>query len=157
MGKERPTQPQETLEGLLEHLEAARQLQKDWMNYGLDCVNLYFEDVDGDWWEKWAEEEPQSFVESVTAFLESNDWVAVRVRKQLENKSLSEIATKLETYLNFPEEDQLFAVKNLLASWFFGENNRNTSNEIDEIELLNLAVELLEKLVDIRETKQDEF
>ncbi len=151
MGHKIPVEPQARLENFLEHLEAARQLQREWMTYGLDCVNLYFDDIDGDWWEKWTEEEPQSFEAALIAFLESDNWVAVRVRKQLQDKPISEIASKLDKYLSFPQEDQIFAIKNFLAGKVvMGENYRYTTIEIDEIELFNLAAELLEKLEEIR-------
>ncbi|BAY09750.1 hypothetical protein [Calothrix sp. NIES-2098] len=152
MGTPRPVEPQERLEKFLEHLEAARQLQRNWMTYGLDCVDIYFEDVDDDWWEKWTEEEHQSFLNSVIEFLKSDDWVAVRVRKQLANKPIPEIAEKLEKYLIFPEQERIFAIKNFLAGRFaVGENNPDISNEFDEIELWNLVAELLEKLVEIQD------
>ncbi|MDZ8051340.1 MAG: hypothetical protein RMX68_003710 [Aulosira sp. ZfuVER01] len=152
MGKQRPVEPPERLEKFLEHLEAARELQRNWMTYGLDCVDIYFEDVDEDWWEKWVEEDHQSFVNSVIEFLKSDDWVAVRVRKQLANKPILEIAEKLEKYLSFPEAERIFAIKNFLAGRFtVTENNRNISNEIDEIEICDLVAELLEKLVEIQD------
>jgi len=34
-------------------LAAARKLQQDWITYGVECVDLCVEDVDGDWWETW--------------------------------------------------------------------------------------------------------
>ena len=151
MGKHRSVEPQERLENFLEHLEAARELQRNWMTYGLDYVSIYVEDVDGDWWEKWGEDEQQSFIDSVIDFLKSDDWVAVRVRKQLENQSIPEIAAKLEKYLSFPEEEKIFAVKDLLAGKFATtENHRNINNELDEIKLWNLVAELLDKLIEIQ-------
>ncbi|MEG5170661.1 NACHT C-terminal helical domain 2-containing protein [Microcoleus sp. B3-D7] len=36
-----------------EELEAARKMQDEWMNYGVDFVDLYVEDAGGDWLEKW--------------------------------------------------------------------------------------------------------
>ncbi|BAY91967.1 hypothetical protein FDUTEX481_01012 [Tolypothrix sp. PCC 7601] len=151
MGHKIPVEPQVRLENFLAHLEAARQLQREWMTYGLDCVNLYFDDVDEDWWEKWVEEEPQSFEAAVIAFLESDNWVAVRVRKQLQDKPICEIASKLDKYLSFPQEDQIFAIKNFLAGKVVvGDSYRYSTIEIDEIELFNLAAELLEKLEEIR-------
>jgi hypothetical protein len=143
MGKPRPVEPPARWEKFLEHLEAARQLQKDWMTYGLDCVGLYVEDVDEDWWEKWVEEEHQSFVDLVIDFLKSDDWVAVRVRKQLANQSIPEIAVKLEKYLNLPEPERIFVIKDLLANKFI-------NNELDEIKLWDLVGELLEKLIEIQ-------
>ncbi|MEG4023416.1 NACHT C-terminal helical domain 2-containing protein [Microcoleus sp. S13C4] len=49
------------LQKVWEELEAARKMQDDWMNYGLDFVDLYVEDAGGDWLEKWGkcEEELQ--------------------------------------------------------------------------------------------------
>lgn len=160
MVKERQMERQERLEKFIQHLEEVRQLQRDWMTYGLDCVDLYVEDVDGDWLEKWGEdeEEQQTIVESVTSFLESDAWVAVKVRKQLKNKSLEEIAGELEKCLSLPEEEnRIFAVKNMLADSVTGsESLRDSNDENDEIDLLDLAESLLEKLADVLEENQDE-
>ncbi len=149
MVKQSSTDHQERLETFLQHLEEARQLQREWMTYGINCVDLYVEDVDADWQELWREDEDkqQTFVESVTTFLKSNDRVAVRVRKQLTDQSLTDIAAKLEKYLSFPEEDQIFLVKNMLSGSLTGrERNRDSSDENNEIELLDLAEGLLKKL-----------
>ena len=88
---------------------------------------------------------PVSFV---TKFLQSDDLVAVRVRERLGAKSLSEMASELEKCLSIPEEeDRIFAVKNVLAGGVTaGGINRDSSDENDEIELLDLAEDLLEKL-----------
>ena len=88
---------------------------------------------------------PVSFV---TKFLQSDDPVAVRVRERLGAKSLSEMASELEKCLSLPEEeDRIFAVKNVLAGGVTGGgSNRDSSEENNEIELLNLAEDLLEKL-----------
>ncbi len=89
--------------------------------------------------------------ESVTAFLESNDPVAVQVRERLKAKSSEEIAIELEKCLSISdEEDRIFAVKNALAGGIrIRDNNRDISDKNDEIELLDLAESLLEKLTDI--------
>jgi len=152
MVKQSSTDHQERLETFLQHLEEARQLQREWMTYGMNCVDLYVEDVDGDWQELWREDEDQqqTLVESVTTFLKSNDWVAVRIRKQIKDTSLPEIAAKLEKYLSFPKEDRIFVVKNMLAGNVLDrESNRDSSNENDDIDLLDLAESLLEKLAEI--------
>ncbi|MDZ8027767.1 MAG: hypothetical protein RMX97_24170 [Nostoc sp. DedQUE11] len=62
------------------------------------------------------------------------------------------IALELEKCLSLSEEeDRIFAMKNVLAANVScRESNHGTSDEIDEIELLILAEELLEKLADIR-------
>ncbi|MEG4288236.1 ribonuclease III domain-containing protein [Microcoleus sp. C2C3] len=41
------------LQKVREELEAARIMQDEWMNYGVDFVDLYVEDAGGDWLEKW--------------------------------------------------------------------------------------------------------
>ncbi|MCF2145942.1 XRE family transcriptional regulator [Desmonostoc muscorum LEGE 12446] len=89
--------------------------------------------------------------DDVVKFLESNDPTAVKVRERLGTRTIQEIAVELEKCLSFSEEeDRIFAVKNVLAANVLcGESNRGTSDEIDEIELLDLAEELLEKLADI--------
>lgn len=37
-------------------LEGAREIQQDWLEYGLNFVDLYIDDVEGDWLESWGEE-----------------------------------------------------------------------------------------------------
>lgn len=174
---------QDRFEKFSEALEEARRMQQDWMTHGLDFVHLYIEDVEGDWLERWGEDEealvretPDSpavsacqpvvgalAVEAVRAFLESDDSVAVKVRERLTDISLSEMAAQLEKCLSIPEENdqRLFAVKTILADSIItiAQNaapqaiatNRDSSDENDEISLLNLAEDLLEKLEEIRE------
>lgn len=88
---------------------------------------------------------------ALVKLLESDEPVALKVRERLGTRTIQEIAIELEKCLNLPEEeDRTFPVKNVLAgSVAVGESNRGTSNEIDEIDLLDLAEELLEKLADI--------
>jgi transcriptional regulator with XRE-family HTH domain len=83
--------------------------------------------------------------------LEGNDSVAVKVRERLGTMTTQEMAVELEKCLSIPEEqDKIFAVKNVLAgSVTGGESYRDCSDENDEIELLDLAEEFLEKLADI--------
>lgn len=89
----------------------------------------------------------RSVVNSIIPFLESDDLVAVKVRKVLKDKPLSEIASQLEKCLKIAEEDRIFAVKDLLLSSMIGvESYRNVGNDNDEIALLDLAEELVEKL-----------
>lgn len=153
MVQEKQSDRQQRLDNFLQAVEAAQKVQDDIMKYGLEAAHLYCDDVNGDWLEIWGEDEEdqQSFVELVTNFLQSDDLVAVRVRKQLEDKSLQKIAVELEQCLGLSEEgDWIFAVKNVLAgSVAIAESNRGiSSDEIYEIELLDLAEELLEKLTD---------
>lgn len=174
---------QDRFEKFSEALEEARRMQQDWMTHGLDFVHLYIEDVEGDWLERWGEDEevfvretPDSpavpacqpvvgglAAEAVRAFLESDDSVAVKVRERLTDISLSEMAAQLEKCLSIPEENdqRLFAVKTILADSIITiaqssapeaiATNRDSSDENDEISLLNLAEDLLEKLEEIRE------
>ncbi|MBD2440062.1 hypothetical protein [Nostoc sp. FACHB-110] len=151
MVQEKQSDRQQRLDNFLQAVEAAQKLQDDIIKYGLKAAHLYCDDVDGDWLETWGEEEngQKSFVELVTNFLQNDDWVAVRVRKLLKNKTFQEIAVELEKCLSLSEEeDKIFAVKNLLAANVaVTEINRGTSSdEIDEIDLLDLAEELLYKI-----------
>lgn len=155
MVQEKQSDRQQRLDSFLQAVETAQQLQDDIINYGLEAAHLYWDDVDGDWLETWGddEDEQHSFVERVTNFLQSDDLVAVRVRKLLKDKTLQEIAVELEKCLSLSEEeDRLVAVKNLLVSSVAVEDsNRGTSNkinELDEIELLDLSEELLRKLTE---------
>jgi hypothetical protein len=153
MVQEKQSDRQQRLDNFLQAVEAAQKLQDDIIKYGLEAAHLYCDDVDGDWLDTWGEDEDgqKSFVELVTNFLQSDDLVAVRVRKQLKDKSLQEIAVELEKCLSLSEqEDQILAVKNVLSgNVAVAETNRGTSNGNDEIELLDLAEELLEKLAEI--------
>jgi transcriptional regulator with XRE-family HTH domain len=92
---------------------------------------------------------------SVAKFLESDE--AVRVREKLAGRSLSELAAELEQCMSLSEaDDRVFAVKNVLAgSVNSGGSYRDCSVENDdEIELLDLAEELLEKLAEILESPE---
>ncbi|MEH2236963.1 helix-turn-helix domain-containing protein [Nostoc sp.] len=88
---------------------------------------------------------------ALVKLLESDDSVAVKVRDRLGERTIQEVAVELEKCLRLSEEeDRIFAVKNVLVGNVgFGESNRGTSDENDEVELLDLAEELLEKLADI--------
>jgi transcriptional regulator with XRE-family HTH domain len=88
---------------------------------------------------------------ALVKLLESDDSVAVKVRERLGSRTIQEIAVELEKCLSLvKEEDRLFSVKNVLAgSVAVEEINRGiSSDEINEIELLDLAEELLEKLTE---------
>ena len=110
----------------------------------LKPLQIAVPDMDGE-----TSPQPVSFV---TKFLESDDPVAVQVRERLGERSLSEVAAELEKCLSFhDEDDQLFAVKKVLVgSVTGGGTNRDSSADNDEIELLDLAESLLEKLTQIR-------
>ncbi|MHC5855815.1 hypothetical protein [Nostoc sp.] len=74
----------------------------------------------------------------------------MKVRARLGSRTIQEIAVELEKCLSLSEEDRIFAVKNVLAANVAcGESNRGSSDEVDEIELLDLAEELLENLSEV--------
>ncbi|MFN6566735.1 helix-turn-helix domain-containing protein [Dendronalium sp. ChiSLP03b] len=87
---------------------------------------------------------------ALVKLLESDDSVAVKVRARLGSRTIQEVALELEKCLSLSEEeDRIFAVKNILAANVTGgESNRGTSDKFDEIELLDLAEELLDKLAE---------
>ncbi|MBW4497475.1 MAG: DUF1822 family protein [Oscillatoria princeps RMCB-10] len=64
MVTKRQTTSQERLEKALKYLGNARQLERDLLTYGLDAAYLYVEDVDGDWLEKWGEDEEEGVSEA---------------------------------------------------------------------------------------------
>jgi len=162
---------QERLEEFIQLLESSRQLQQDILTCGLDAAYLYVEDVEGDWLENWDEDEEdletetngnlagEKFEKTTLAFLNSDDPVALKVRDKLKEKSLAEIAAELEKAMMFEGGDrQLFAVKNILvgSSGNGGLRKRNAADENDdEIEMLELAEDLLEKLVELLEKSKD--
>jgi hypothetical protein len=144
MSNQRQSNGNQQADRFSEALATARNMQQDWLNYGVDFVHLYVNDVHGDWLERWEEE---SVLDLLKEFLVSNDDVAVKVRQILGERSLFDIAVNLEECLSLSEEtDRLYAIKNVLAN---REKNYNISCEIDDIELLNLANSLLQKLADI--------
>lgn len=143
MLNQQETNSNQQVDRFSEALATARNMQQDWLNYGVDFVHLYVEDVHGDWLERWEEE---SILDSLKEFLVSDDDVAVRVRQILGERSLFDIAVNLEECLSLSEEnDKLYAVINLLA----GRDNNYDAREIDDMELLNLANSLLSKLAEI--------
>ncbi|MEH1983680.1 MAG: helix-turn-helix domain-containing protein [Nostoc sp.] len=87
---------------------------------------------------------------ALVKLLESDDLVVVKVRARLGSRTIQEVAVELEKCLSLSEEDRIFAVKNVLAANVAcGESNRGSSDEVDEIELLDLAEELLENLSEV--------
>ncbi|WP_193194779.1 hypothetical protein [Nostoc sp. MG11] len=146
MGNQRETHSYENrIDKFAEALETARQMQQNWLTYGLDFVNFYVEDVDGDWLETWGHDEilGNSQLDAIKEFLVSDDHVAVKIREHLGERSLFDLAVNLEECCRIAEvNDRLSAVKNLLA----GQGN---SFDRDHIDLLDLADSLLAKLVEI--------
>lgn len=163
MAKEQATDCEERLEKFFQAVEDAQKFQDDLLKYGLEAVHLYVEDVEGDWLEKWQEEDEGltqvisihnplgKLVVNLTMFLKSDDSVAVRVRQRLGDDALLDVATELEKCLSIHDEnEQLSAIKKVLAgSVTTGVSNRDLRTENEEIELTALAEDLLSKLLKI--------
>jgi len=147
------TERQKRLEQFLQHLESARQLEDDIMKYGLEAADLYFEDIDGDWLETWGDDNNEpGYIEKITTFLESDDLVAVKVRERLHDKSHDEIIGGLEYCLSqLTEKDRIFAAKDFLVGdvVISGSSRGSGNSSIDEVKLLELAEDLMEKLTEI--------
>lgn len=151
MAIDRQTSGQYKLEKFSEALEAARKMQQEWMTYGLDFVDRYVEDIEGDWLDNWGEDEEVAVIKSLSAFLESDDPVAMRVRQYLGTRSISEVAAEFERiYLTCSKDEWRYAGGEVLAGTVIaGGSSRESSNEDAEIELQDLAQSLLEKLAEI--------
>jgi LEA14-like dessication related protein len=48
------------LQRALKALELEQIIQRDWLEHGLDFVNLYVEDLEGNWLENWDEDEEEN-------------------------------------------------------------------------------------------------
>ena len=81
------------LQKVFEELAAAKKMQDDWMNHGVDFVDLYVEDAGGDWLEKWGkcEEELEQIIKNV-------DVEAVKVAIGISDFGQTEL---LETALSY--------------------------------------------------------
>ena len=157
------------LPSLAEALAAAEQMQRDWLEYGSDFVHLYIEDADGDWLERWGEDEESSLNQpeqpgsilperrsmtpiaiSVLKFLVSDDPVALEALPFWEDRPLPEIAAHLERCLTLPESDRPYAVQDLIVSngKSIG-NTRGSDSYSKKANLLELAEKLLLKLAEM--------
>jgi hypothetical protein len=152
MRNEKITDRQQRLEEFLHAVEAAQKLQDDILRHGLDAAYLYVEDVDGDWLERWGEdEEEQQKIIDVTTFLKSDDWLAVRIREQIQDTLLCRFAVEVEKCLLISDpQERLIEVKKILSVIITnGDSNCESNPETDESKLLYLAQELLNKLEEI--------
>jgi hypothetical protein len=145
---DKPIDRQQRLAKFLYAVESAQKLQDDILKYGLEAAKLYCEDVYGDWLQKWGEGE-NNFLESIVDFLESNNSLAIKVRKFLSNKSSLEIAIELEKCLSL-DANSSFAIKDFLVSnLIYQPSESDFSLDNEEINLLELADNLLEKLTEV--------
>ncbi|MEG4326303.1 DUF1822 family protein [Microcoleus sp. herbarium5] len=94
-------------------------------------------------------------LELANIFLQSSDPVAVQVRDLLNTRPLEEIIAQLEQiYCNEPEDERAYAVKDVFTNeGIYAGSERELGEDVEEddrdIELLELAEELLEKLTEI--------
>jgi hypothetical protein len=125
------------LEDLTEALAAARGMQQDWLNYGLNFVHIYVEDVESDWLETWGDDEISNpLFDAIKDFLVSDDDVAIKIRNCLGETSLFDLAVDLEECLRISrDKDKTSAVKNVLAN----------DIDLDDLELLDLANDFVAK------------
>jgi hypothetical protein len=123
------------METFTEALATARQMQQDWLRYGVNFIHVYIEDVDSDWLETWGHDELfcNVVLNKIKEFLVSDDAVAIRLRQYLGDRSLFDVAVNLEEMWRITPAHRLTALKNLLG----------------KAESSDLADRLLEKLTDI--------
>jgi hypothetical protein len=138
MVNQQQTNSNAQLENLTEALAAARNMQQDWLNYGLNFVHIYVEDVESDWLENWGDDQISSpLFDAIKEFLVSDDDVAIKIRKYLGDISLFDLAVDLEECLRISRDnDQISAVKDVLTGDF----------DIDDLELLYLADNFVNKV-----------
>ncbi len=148
---DKPIDRQQRLAKFLYAVESAQKLQDDILKYGLEAAKIYCEDVYGDWLEKWGEGE-NHFLEAIIDFLESSNSVAIKVRNFLSDKSSLEIAIELEKCLS-EDENSSFAIKDFLVSNLIHQPSHRDFSGDEEINLLELADNLLEKLTLIIKAK----
>jgi hypothetical protein len=138
MVNQQQTNSNAQLESLTEALAVARNMQQDWLNYGLNFVHIYVEDVESDWLETWGDDQISSpLFDAIKEFLVSDDDVAIKIRKYLGDISLFDLAVDLEECLRISRDnDKISAVKDVLTGDF----------DIDDLELLYLADNFVNKV-----------
>ena len=107
---------------LAEILTAARRMQQEWLEYGVNYVHLYVEDVEGDWLEKWGENEEVAqenvLLDQIKEFLVSNDDIAVKIRHGLRDRPLFELAVDLAAYLGVDSgEEKVSVLMDILSNY----------------------------------------
>ncbi|MBD2665448.1 hypothetical protein B6N60_04415 [Richelia sinica FACHB-800] len=123
-----------------EALSAARRMQEDWLQFGLNFVHIYVEDVESDWLETWGDDEVlvNPLLDKIKDFLVSDHDVAVTLRNNLGEHSLFDLAVNLEECLRIaPADNRISAVENLF----------NHSGCLNDINTQELASKLIEDLL----------
>ncbi|EFA69711.1 hypothetical protein CEP10_08540 [Cylindrospermopsis raciborskii S07] len=123
---------------LAEILTAARRMQQEWLEYGVNYVHLYVEDVEGDWLEKWGENEEVAqenvLLDQIKEFLVSNDEIAVKIRHSLRDRPLFELAVDLTAYLGVDSgEEKVSVLKDILSNYL----------DLCNLDLIDLASRLI--------------
>ena len=147
MVNQQQTNSNAQLENLTEALAVARNMQQDWLNYGLNFVHIYVEDVESDWLETWGDDQISSpLFDAIKEFLVSDDDVAIKIRKYLGDISLFDLAVDLEECLRISKDnDKISAVKDVLTGDF--------DIDDDDLELLYLADNFVNKVLSKCHTK----
>jgi hypothetical protein len=132
-----------------EALTKARRMQRDWLQYGLNFVHIYVDDVEGDWLENWGNDDEilcDPHLDAIKEFLVSNDHTAREIRDYLNQRNIEEdiqvtlfdLAVDLAECSRInPENAKLSAIISLLTS---------LSNHVNDAEVLNLADDIVRKL-----------
>ncbi len=101
------------LQRALKALELEKTIQRDWLEHGIDFVNLYIEDVEGNWLDSWDEEEDNNIWFEVSQGLKDNfnqDWQEIdAVFDDSQRKQIYQLLTKYEE----PETEKLNIVKTI--------------------------------------------
>ncbi|BAZ91551.1 hypothetical protein NIES932_30640 [Raphidiopsis curvata NIES-932] len=122
---------------LAEMLTAARRMQQEWLEYGVNYVHLYVEDVEGDWLEKWGENEEvveNLLLDQLKEFLVSNDDIAVKIRRGLRDRPLFELAVDLAAYLGVDSgEEKVSVLMDILSNYL----------DLCDLDLIDLASRLI--------------
>jgi hypothetical protein len=131
-------------------LAMIRQKQQERINLGRDYINLYFEDVEGDWLENWGNDEVSKPC-LLKQFFNQNCQSVKKIKHLLGNK-LDQFINDCEVYLNLADQDEqleqiLLGLRNCLGlnnAVLLVRGNNNNNYNFDEVELLELVEKLLE-------------
>jgi hypothetical protein len=123
-------------------------MQQDWLNYGLNFVHIYVEDVEGDWLETWGDDEISNpLFDSIKDFLVSDDDVAIKIRNYMGDTSLFDLAVDLEECLRISREnDKISGVKDVLVVIL----STSVVTKIQNLELLKYSFREFQRVSDPR-------
>ena len=106
MEKENERAASEKLAEFRQALAAARKLQQDWITYGVESVDHYVEDIDGDWWETWGADKEAGNgrspgIESEQSRLAAPSSTVVNLRPWLQNNFAKTVEAGWQTMEKF--------------------------------------------------------